>query len=210
MKRLLGSKESLAYAASPGKLSFLTALAVLLVGCGGGGDDGPVVTTGTPAADAEVVTIDDLICDTIIVLLGGDCDAPPPNECDALANALSVACLTEPDTVVVDSGPWPNPPSGITVSEPSGLTVTLDWIPPTEYTDGTTLSAFEGYSILWTMFPEENWFTTAAHVTLHNPGLSAYVLDLPAPGVWYIKMSTFANGGKGGPSSVTVSVEVLP
>ncbi len=94
------------------------------------------------------------------------------------------------------------------MSAPTNFTVTLDWAPPTAYTDGTTLTDIDGYVIRWTLFPDEDWFT-AEHIFLQNPGLSAYVLDLPAPGVWYIIISTVANGGKGGPPSDLVNVEIL-
>ncbi len=80
----------------------LAAMAVLLVGCGGG-DDGPVVTTGTPNPDAEPYTLDDLICDTIIVLLGGDCDAPPPSSATSTITAETLWCDGGPNRCIEDA-----------------------------------------------------------------------------------------------------------
>ena len=153
---------------------------------------------------------------TACVPTGGSDDEPPPPKPGCTEQiAMFWACFSTggggDDKATSDTpnpGPWPQAPTELTVSEPTNFTLTLDWIPPTAYTDGTTLTDIDGYVIRWTLFPDEDWFT-AEHIFLQNPGLSAYVLDLPAPGVWYIIISTVANGGKGGPPSDLVNVEIL-
>ena len=106
MRRLLGNTEISAYTAGSAKTFVLATVAVLLVGCGGG-DDGPFVTTGTPNPDAEPYTLDDLICDTIIVLLGGDCDSPPPlSDCERFASSLLEPCRPETPPDLLPESPW--------------------------------------------------------------------------------------------------------
>ncbi len=188
----------------------LTALAVLLVGCGGG-DDGGGPAPQTQSTGPGPLDEGGIICEIVAILLGGECvgvgNAPTCSD-DPWNNLLGLPDCGGVSASVPVPGLWPRAPSEIIVSEPTNLTVTLDWIPPSTYTDGTILTAIDGYQIFWTLFPNEDW-ATAGNIYLQNPGLSAYVLDLPVSGVWYIRIATVANGGNGGPLSDAVSVQVL-
>ena len=116
--------------------------------------------------------------------------------------------LAETSSAPPNSGPWPRAPTEFRVSAPTNSTITLDWIPPTTYTDGTALTTIDGYVIRWTLFPDDDWLASE-YVYVQNPGLTSYVMDLPAPGVWYLMIFTHADGGKGGPPSDMVNVEIL-
>jgi hypothetical protein len=86
---------------------------------------------------------------------------------------------------------------------PTGGTgsATLSWIPPTQNTNGTTLTNLAGYRI--------SYGTSASSlsrtVTLNNPGLSSYVLDGLAAGTWYFSMKAFTSTGTESAASATQS-----
>jgi len=193
----------------PIQIGLLLITTMLITACGGG-DDGPAPqpqSTGPGPLDQGGI-----ICEFAAILFGGECVGignMPDCSSDQFNNPLGLPdCADTATSDTPNQGPWPKAPTELMVSVPTNFTVTLDWVPPTAYTNGTTLTDIDGYVIRWTPFPDEDWFT-ADHIYLQNPGLSSYVLDLPAPGVWYIIISTVANGGKGGPPSDLVNVEIL-
>jgi hypothetical protein len=59
---------------------------------------------------------------------------------------------------------------------PDTVTFTLDWLPPTENLDGTALVDLSGYRIY---YGDLAGGTYAYAITLDNPGLTSYVMDLP-------------------------------
>lgn len=81
--------------------------------------------------------------------------------------------------------------------------VTLRWTPPTQNTDGTALTNLAGYRILYG--PAANQLTQT--VSLTNPGLTSYALDL-APGKWFFAMKAFSSAGTESDPTATVSANV--
>jgi hypothetical protein len=79
----------------------------------------------------------------------------------------------------VDSGPAPEPtpvpePTPEPVPEPINTgAATLNWIPPTEYTDGTVLDDLTGYKIYYGTSPD----ALDNIISISNPGLSAFVIE---------------------------------
>jgi hypothetical protein len=89
----------------------------------------------------------------------------------------------------------------VTVTQGSNGTATLDWTPPTENTDGTTLTNLAGYNIYYG--------TSAASMTetikVTNPGLTAYTLTNLSPGTWYFTVTSYSSNGVESARTATVS-----
>ena len=82
-------------------------------------------------------------------------------------------------------------PFSITVSAVSLGSVTLNWTPPTENDDGTTLMDLDGYRIYWGTTPG-NYPNS---VTIDNEGLTSYVVDNLAPGTYEFVATSFNVAG---------------
>ena len=72
-------------------------------------------------------------------------------------------------------------PFSITVSEVSSNSATLSWTPPTQNTNGSTLSNLAGYQV--------RYGRSAANldqtVSLDNPSINRYVVENLSSGTWY-------------------------
>jgi hypothetical protein len=68
----------------------------------------------------------------------------------------------------------------ITVEAVSLGSVTLNWTPPTQNEDGTSLTDLAGYRIYWGTTPG----SYPNSVTIDNPGLSSYVVENLMPGTY--------------------------
>ena len=82
---------------------------------------------------------------------------------------------------------------------------TLTWQPPTERTDGTSLSNLSGYRIYYGT-SQGNYPNT---VNVTNPGLTSYVIENLAGGTWYFVMTAVDGAGlesaRPNPVSKTIS-----
>jgi hypothetical protein len=82
-------------------------------------------------------------------------------------------------------------PFTIDVTSTALATVTLQWQPPTENTDGTSLSDLAGYRIYYGPDPDN-----LNHVIeFQNPGLTTYVVEELTPSIWYFAMTAFNSQG---------------
>ncbi|HET9389688.1 MAG TPA: putative Ig domain-containing protein [Steroidobacteraceae bacterium] len=79
----------------------------------------------------------------------------------------------------------------VTGTSTSTGSVTLNWQPPTENTDGSALSNLAGYTIEYGTSPSS--LTNTIKVT--NPGLTQYVISDLAPGIWYFGMLSVNSSG---------------
>jgi hypothetical protein len=80
----------------------------------------------------------------------------------------------------------------------------LDWVPPTENSDGSTLTNLAGYTVYYGTSPTN--LTQTVKVT--NPGLAAYTLaNLPA-GTWYFAVTAYSSAGVESTRSGTVSTTI--
>lgn len=70
-------------------------------------------------------------------------------------------------------------------------TATLSWTPPTQNTDGTTLTDLGGYKIYY------GTSSTALNqiVAVNNPGLTAYVIDNLSPATYYFAIKALTTAG---------------
>src|SRR6056297_44725 len=79
----------------------------------------------------------------------------------------------------------------ITVEAIAMGSVTLSWSPPTENTDGTTLTDLAGYRIYWGT-------TSGSYpnsVTIDNPGLNTYVVENLTPGTYEFVATSYNTSG---------------
>lgn len=82
--------------------------------------------------------------------------------------------------------------------------VTLDWMPPTENTNGSALTNLAGYNIHYGTSSGDYTQT----VSVSNPGLATYVVDNLTPGTYYFSVGAVNSQGVESPLSPEVSATV--
>jgi hypothetical protein len=89
----------------------------------------------------------------------------------------------------------------ITVTSPANGSATISWTPPTQNTDGSTISNLAGFRI--------QYGTSAGALTqtiqVANPGLATYVVTGLASGNWFFAVRAYNNGGAESANSNVVS-----
>lgn len=86
----------------------------------------------------------------------------------------------------------------------SSGTVTLDWTPPTQNSDGTTLTNLAGYTVYYGTSPDH----LTQSVKLTNAGLSAYTVSNLTSGVWYFAVTSYSSAGVESSRSGVVSTTI--
>jgi hypothetical protein len=89
-------------------------------------------------------------------------------------------------------------------SSPSTGTATLDWMPPTENTDGSVLTNLAGYTVYYGTSPGN--MTQSVKIT--NPGLTAYTLSNLPSGRWYFAVTSYSSTGLESSRSGIVSTTI--
>ncbi|MGH8219553.1 MAG: choice-of-anchor R domain-containing protein [Steroidobacteraceae bacterium] len=69
--------------------------------------------------------------------------------------------------------------------------MTLSWLPPTAYTDGTPMTELAGYHIHYGTAPRDYPST----IQIANPGIANYVVQGLAPGTYYFAVSAYDSSG---------------
>jgi hypothetical protein len=87
---------------------------------------------------------------------------------------------------------------------PTTGSVTVSWMPPTQNTNGTTLTNLAGYNIYY----GTSGSSLNNVVKLTNPGLTTYVLSNLAAGTWYFAMTAVNSIGQESPRSNEMSHSV--
>jgi hypothetical protein len=121
-----------------------------------------------------------------------DVTATPP----ASSGGSSAPALPEPQP---EPQPQPEPepePELPPVEEPAPDddtpgSATLNWTPPTEFTDGSTLHDLGGYRIHYGT--ESGTYDSV--IEIDNPGITSYVVEGLAPGVYYFAISAVTSTG---------------
>jgi hypothetical protein len=84
------------------------------------------------------------------------------------------------------------PAFSINVGQVGGGTATLTWVPPTQRTDGSTLSNLAGYRVYYSRDP--NVYTNS--VLVSNAGVTSYVVDNLVAGTWYFAVTAVDASGQ--------------
>jgi hypothetical protein len=74
---------------------------------------------------------------------------------------------------------------------PSTGTATLDWTPPTENSDGSSLTNLAGYTVYYGTSPDR----LTESVKISNPGLTAYTVSNLTSGTWYFAVTSYSSTG---------------
>jgi hypothetical protein len=82
--------------------------------------------------------------------------------------------------------------------------VTINWQPPTENTDGSSLTDLAGYNIHYGTASGKYTQTIA----VSNPGLATYVVSSLTPGTYYFAVAAVNSSGTESPLSSEVSATV--
>lgn len=83
----------------------------------------------------------------------------------------------------------PPPPTG---------TARLRWTPPTQNTDGSSLTNLAGYRIAYGTSSS----ALTQMIQVANPGLSSYTLSNLSPGTYYFAVRAYASSGESDPSNI--------
>lgn len=97
-------------------------------------------------------------------------------------------------SITVNSGGAQLPPGG----------VTLSWTPPTQNTNGTTLTNLAGYHIYY----GQNESSLGQKVNITNAGLASYVVSNLAAGTWYFALTAVNSLGVESPRSAILTTAV--
>jgi hypothetical protein len=100
-----------------------------------------------------------------------------------------------------------SPPAASTTPPPKPVstgTVTLDWTPPTENSDGSALTNLAGYTVYYGTSPDK----LTESVKVSNPGLTAYTLNNLASGTWYFAVSSYSSAGVESTRSGVISAQI--
>ena len=82
-------------------------------------------------------------------------------------------------------------PFAITVADASNGAASLTWMPPTQNTDGTTLTNLAGYRIVYGVSASQLTQT----IQLTNAGMSSYLVENLAPGTYYFAIRAYTSSG---------------
>ena len=96
------------------------------------------------------------------------------------------------------------PEFGIDVTSTGSRSVTLNWTPPTQNTDGTPLTDLAGYRIYFGDDPDNS----TGVIQIDNAGLTSYVIDNLAPAVWYFRATSVNSDGVESDPSPAVSFDL--
>jgi hypothetical protein len=148
----------------------LVSLTLTASGCSSG-SDAPAAPNNAPETTQSTDGITEVVC-FIFSLFNPDCfdldPLVPPPEATPATTPDPVAFIVEATSVALKS-------------------VRMSWEPTNLVGDPTV------YTVWATMFPAEPWEETALTVQI-PPGVLFWQLELPAEGVWYLRMTVEVAG----------------
>ena len=162
-------------------LCTVAALGLALSACGGGsGSSSAVAPTAQSSTPAQ---------------------APSQSSASAQGSTAASSSPSGGTTSGTTSG------SGSTGSSPAPATagaVTINWTPPTQNVDGSTLTNLSGYNIHYGT--KSGNYTQK--ITVSNPGLATYVVSNLTAGTYYFAVAAVNSAGTESPLSSEVSATV--
>ncbi len=188
----------------------------VLAGCGGGGGDDGTPATGGPGGGNAPPTIQGQPSANV---MAGQAYSFQPSASDPNNDTLtfSVTGLPAWATFNASTGRVSGTPSASDIATYSGIRIsvsdgqasaslnafsitvadvvigsaTLSWTPPTENSDGSTLTNLAGYRVLYGRSPSQ----LSQTIEITNSSLSTYVVDNLSAGTWYFAVVTVNSGG---------------
>jgi hypothetical protein len=175
----------------------LCALVTLPLAACGGGSDGSSSAAAT-SADTDTAT-------ALVSPNAGVID--PSSGVDSAASVASVASNTT-STVATTPASGTNNSSTVAKTATPVTTVngvaTLDWLPPTQNSDGSALTNLAGYTVYYGTSPDN----LSQSVKVTNPGLTAYAVTGLSSGTWYFAVTSYSAEGVESNRTTTVSTKI--
>jgi hypothetical protein len=84
---------------------------------------------------------------------------------------------------------------------PANGSATLSWTPPTQNTDGSTLSNLAGFRIQYGSSPS----ALSQTIQVANPGIATYVVSGLSSGTWYFSVKAYTSSGAESANSTVVN-----
>jgi hypothetical protein len=146
---------------------------------------------------------------TITLAACGDDESAASGAASATGSTTGTIVSSSPQTDTLSnpgssSTSPPAPPASSTPTPPpvaSTSAATVDWSPPTENVDGSTLTNLAGYKLYY----GNSETNLSESVKISNPGLSSYtVSDLPS-GKWYFAIASISASGVESAQSAVVT-----
>jgi hypothetical protein len=205
-----------------------TSLAVLLMsGCGGGGDGDDGGSTPPPAAGTNSPPT--ISGQPVTAIVAGETYSFQVSANDANGDPLTFSATNLPAWLSLNAstGRLTGTPTAADVGSYSGITIsvsdgrataslnafaiavsavatgsaTLSWSPPTQNTDGSSLTDLAGYRIRY----GRNAGELTESVAIDNPSISTYVLENLSAGSWYFAVIAINSAGVESASSNVAS-----
>lgn len=200
------------------RTTFVAALALtVLAGCGGGGGDSEgTPSTGGPGAGNAPPTIQGQPSANV---MAGQAYSFQPSASDPNGDTLTFSVTNLPAwaTFNASTGRLTGTPSAADVATYSNIRIsvsdgqasaslnafaitvadtvvgsaTLSWSPPTENSDGSSLTNLAGYRVHYGRSPTQ----LSQTVEITNSSLSTYVVENLSSGTWYFAVVTVNTGG---------------
>lgn len=92
----------------------------------------------------------------------------------------------------------------LSVEQIANGSATLSWTPPTENTDGTTLTNLAGYKIYYGRSSDD----MSQVITIKQAGITTYVIENLSPSVYYFAMTSFNSQGVESERSATLKKSI--
>jgi hypothetical protein len=199
------------------RTTFVAALALtVLGGCGGGGGDSGTPQTGGPGGSNAPPTISGQPSSNVVA---GQAYTFQPSANDPNGDTLTFSVTNMPAwaTFNASTGRLSGTPSAADVATYSSITIsvsdgsasaslaafsitvadvvtgsaTLSWTPPTENSDGSSLTNLAGYRVHYGRSPS----ALSETVEITNSSLSSYVIENLSSGTWYFALVSVNSGG---------------
>jgi hypothetical protein len=128
----------------------------------------------------------------------------PTSSSTTVTSIATPASATVPTTVASNNNTSTNSSTPTNPTSSSTGTATLDWMPPTENSDGSVLTNLAGYTVYYGTSPSN--LTQSVKIT--NPGLSAYTMTTLPSGTWYFAVTAYSSTGIESARSGVVSTTI--
>jgi hypothetical protein len=208
----------------------LCTLATLtLAACGGedGSSSAATASTSSDAAASQVSSsvgmidrsqgIDTTATTAVVANTGGASSAAAvaSNTPSGVTTTAPASGTTSGTTTTANTTTTPASGTSTTVASSSKSTTpvkttttngvaTLDWMPPTENSDGSVLTNLAGYTVYYGTSPDS--LTQSIKVT--NPGLTAYSVTNLSSGTWYFAVTSYSSTGVESTRTGTLSTTI--